>query len=651
MLKDKENQSKSEKEESLVQKGEIRGLTPKALIIGFICLIGIIALNQYAEFTNSISGLGVSIMPTIAGMTVMFVFMLLSPVLGPFRLNRYELILIYVILMLGGLVASLGLVGFSVGNMASVVILYLDNPGVYGPIYEQLSSFLVIKDQAAGMQFWLGGNDGVPWSLWIGPIITWTIFWGTMFWVLICIVTLIRKHWTDREMLTYPLVAPVVELLEGFERGEGKKPIWANLMFRYGLIFPVIFYLPQTFQFFFPVVPAIPEVLDLGQYFTAEPWSAVRTWPPFRFWLDPLVIGIGYLVSAELTFSLWFFYLLYKIPIQVAFSATGNSLAFQMAGEVGRGMFIGISLSCLYLARHDIKAMIRCALGKNKDSSFDDSNEPLPYAVAFWSGILGIIFVVLFSIYMLKINPMAVVAFLTIFFGVTLGFARLRAEAGYPHTQPSMQFASTYILRGLGQERLGTTTSFTLINYYNPMDEGNFGALTGILLECYKFGDRARINRKSMTKVMILTFLVAAIAGYVIVLPIIYNHGLFNLDSHRLYHGRHSHALSSLQYMPVEWVTSYGLGISLALAMMALKVSFVWWPFNPLGAAMAPLSYMGRYWGAFLIAWLIKTILMRYGGPLIVQKARGFFIGLIVGTVAMSVLDTVVKIIIQGFVH
>jgi len=64
---------------------------------------------------------------------------------------------------------------------------------------------------------------------------------------------------------------------------------------------------------------------------------------------------------------------------------------------------------------------------------------------------------------------------------------------------------------------------------------------------------------------------------------------------------------------------------------------FYWWPFNPLGYALAVSWTVTVLWFACLVAWLAKSRLLRYGGMKAFVAARPFFIGLVVGEFSISI--------------
>ena len=83
-------------------------------------------------------------------------------------------------------------------------------------------------------------------------------------------------------------------------------------------------------------------------------------------------------------------------------------------------------------------------------------------------------------------------------------------------------------------------------------------------------------------------------------------------------------------------------GFILTVVLSLLRTSFVWWPFHPAGYALA-LSYaMEYFWLPVMIAWLLKFLIVRYGGVKMYRAAIPFFLGLILGDYTMGSLWAIV---------
>src|SRR5262249_39861913 len=74
-----------------------------------------------------------------------------------------------------------------------------------------------------------------------------------------------------------------------------------------------------------------------------------------------------------------------------------------------------------------------------------------------------------------------------------------------------------------------------------------------------------------------------------------------------------------------------GTGLVVTAALMALRSRFTWWPFHPVGYAVAGTFTMPWLWCATLVGWLIKVLVIRYGGMKNYRRAIPFFVGLILG--------------------
>ena len=113
--------------------------------------------------------------------------------------------------------------------------------------------------------------------------------------------------------------------------------------------------------------------------FTTRPWSALGYFP---LGFHPNTIGLVYLLSSEVSFSCWFFYLLRKLEtvycVAVGWGggrgASAGSAAARMpfTPEQGAGAWLAVAAASLWLARRAIAEAVRNALRPPTDI------EPLP---------------------------------------------------------------------------------------------------------------------------------------------------------------------------------------------------------------------------------------------------------------------------------
>jgi len=80
------------------------------------------------------------------------------------------------------------------------------------------------------------------------------------------------------------------------------------------------------------------------------------------------------------------------------------------------------------------------------------------------------------------------------------------------------------------------------------------------------------------------------------------------------------------------------------LLLTSLRLRFLWWPLHPIGYAMAGTAIMLNLWFSMFAAWVLKGLLVRYGGLKAYRRSLPFFLGLILG----DFLSAGVWILIEG---
>lgn len=54
---------------------------------------------------------------------------------------------------------------------------------------------------------------------------------------------------------------------------------------------------------------------------------------------------------------------------------------------------------------------------------------------------------------------------------------------------------------------------------------------------------------------------------------------------------------------------------------------------------------MGVFWGPFFLVWIIKGLIMRYGGTHLEKRLRPLFLGMVMGSVIMSIISGTINIV------
>lgn len=94
---------------------------------------------------------------------------------------------------------------------------------------------------------------------------------------------------------------------------------------------------------------------------------------------------------------------------------------------------------------------------------------------------------------------------------------------------------------------------------------------------------------------------------------------------------------STMQYetgfytSPHNPVLHFGLGIGITSVLSYLRLRFTGWPIHPVGYLMLGTFPGVHLWFSIFIGWILKTLIVRWGGSSVYQRAKPFFFGLIVG--------------------
>ena len=141
---------------------------------------------------------------------------------------------------------------------------------------------------------------------------------------------------------------------------------------------------------------------------------------------------------------------------------------------------------------------------------------------------------------------------------------------------------------------------------------------------------------------MLLAILVSLVGSVVMILYLAYEYGGINLNG--WFFGGGTRApfdyITTKLNVPTGfnldgWVhTCVGGGI-MALLVLA-RQTLLWWPLHPIGYPIGAVWLMDQLWFSIFLAWLVKLLVMKYGGPRLFRRARPFFLGMILGQFSIA---------------
>jgi hypothetical protein len=222
-------------------------------------------------------------------------------------------------------------------------------------------------------------------------------------------------------------------------------------------------------------------------------------------------------------------------------------------------------------------------------------------------------------------------------------FARIRGEAGLSMgviLWPKMLDEVMLTLTGSKALLPAELTVLYSVRwlYFGP----STGGVIACQLESFKIAGEAGFRSRATGGVLLMAALLALPLAFAWTLHTYYGKGFLLMPiGHRqlsmvgsqVYwsYANLNDAMSNPTNTDWRGLSAMGTGAAVVVALAALRARFLWWPLHPIGYMAANSWGMHWNWGSFTLGWLIKALLLRYGGLRAFRAAVPFFIGLVVG--------------------
>ncbi len=614
---------------------------PTALLTAGLLVVSLMWMKQAGLVSHGVQ-LAESV-PVVPAVSALLLLTLLLPIMRRFpailRMNRAGNLMIYVFLAIAISMSSVGVARLMFPN-ATAVFYFASPENDFAKLQSYVPSWMAPTDpEVIRTMYEAADDEKVPWGAWLTPLAAWTILMLALFVLMLCVMTMFRKQWSDRERLTFPIVYLVTEIA-GKDDEKSTLSFFKEPAMWIGFGLAAAYNIMNILNAWNPAVPAMGRAYDLGALFTERPWSAIR---PLSIAWRPENFGLGYLVPTEITFSVWVFYLAERL-VNVATTSIGYELSgFPFVQEQSFGAYLALGGFLIWVSREHLGNIMRKVFVG--DPNVDDSDEPMSYRMAVWGGLisLAVILIWVTSAGMALWTALIYFGLLILF---ALVYARARAEAGaamvwlfpfYQHKKMMLNVLGSKPFVG-NSGNWGNLTVFSLLMH---LSRGYFQSMMAYQIEATKIAEQARIRQRTMSVWLVVALVVGLGGAYVIHLQAYYQHGANILEGGTTQGGYRTRlAVQEFEelsgFMRAEKLPdrartgAAGVGVLLTLAMVLLRSVFLRFPLHPLGYAMVT-AYGGPLWGPFFIVWLIKTIVLRIGGMGMYRKLIPFFLGIVVG--------------------
>lgn len=174
-------------------------------------------------------------------------------------------------------------------------------------------------------------------------------------------------------------------------------------------------------------------------------------------------------------------------------------------------------------------------------------------------------------------------------------------------------------------------------------------------IESLKIGERSGMNNRKLLWAMALAIGVGAVATFWSYLQTAYKYGtLAKFRGHVGHFGWEcfNPLQNWLQYpqgTDVTAVAFMGGGFIFVFFLYAMRARFLWWPLHPSGYVLSGASWGGMiyFWFPVMLSWLIKSIILKYGGLKVHRKGIPFFFGLILGDFIPRSIWSIVSLVLN----
>ena len=640
--------------------GEQR-VTARAIIIATVVAVAAAVITPYTAYVARTWHFGWGTLPN-GPVVIAFVLVaangLMLRLWASRALTRADVLIIYSIATIAAALIVVH-VPYTIGLAAYPYYRARSEYGWEQQILPHLPTWLHPRDPEVSAWFWEGLPAGIslPWGQWVTPVAGWGAFTLAMMAAMMCLGALLRKDWIERQRLTFPLIEIPMALVNGESRPRLSKSSFRFSSFWLGFVPTSIVILLIWLNGLFPAVPAPSRDYPIGQNFAGLglPWSTLSE---MRVRIAPATIGVMALVPGEVSFSVWAFYLIFRVYLLVcgAFgvppggtAAAGDFNPRAFFDYAADGGFIIIAAIALFRSRDSFAAGIRRLLLGRREP--DDPTAPMSNAAA----VLGFVAANAFMLWWARRAGMSwgSYAFIMAAFYVALvGTVRLTAAAGLlQHRPPTPE--RWIILRTLGARAIDPA-SLTMYSYLSMgyLLEPQSWAMN-YMVNSFKLMHRGRIRGRGFALAVTVAMVAVLIACSASVLYISYRYGAVSLQCWPIFAVptcafRELNASLSSPENADNWLRlALLVGGVFTAGLSWMSSHFVWWPFSPIGFVIASVMHTNRdIWANALLGWLLATLIRRFGGLHLYHSLRPAFVGLIFGhyltDAAMAVFATVV---------
>lgn len=651
------------KAKQLMVTGEKRakpstGLSARSVLIA-LALVSVFAyITPYNDYDLANTFVAGNLLPTSSMIVLLLFVFIVNPMLRRFApkyaFRSHELSALWALIVIASGIPAAGLWRYIIPQLPNLLYRASAANRWDELLLPHAPPWLVITDKAAAKGFYEGTGGRILWDAWLAPLAFWIPFAFALFFAVFCLATLLRRQWMEREQFTFPLVQLPYELTCEHPAGKLLPPLLYSPPMWVGFFASALLHTLCGLNTYFPNVPAIRRSRGLGEYISGFPWDAIAG---TGIHIYPAAIGLTYLLTTEVAFSLWFFYVLERLQ-QLLFAYYGWSGLGYSATDFVQYQQVGAVLGLLFIIAYTARSHWRQVIAKvnpfaklKSPTPLSDEDEPMPYSVAFWGFVLTTLglFVVLVS---LGMDALLALTFIVMAYGFYLAVSWIATNGGMVMVQMRI-LPFDPLIAIFGTKRFSPKGVLTMCLLQEAFTYDQREVLMPSLLNAMKMAQLSGLRQRQLMGWGAVAIVLAAFVSLYAWLKLGYTKGAVTLTKTATFawHANYPYMLAA-QYidpgMTPNWFKVNGMIVGLVgfVGLYLLRLHFSL-PIHPVGWIVCRGWAMEQFWLMILLGWLAKAIIVRYGGLTGYKALRPFFLGIVLGDLTMAGIFTVIGFITQ----
>ena len=625
------------------------------MLLGVIVAAGVGLFAGYGEMMIHSSPMSNDHCAPVALFALFLALILLSVPLGLIRrrwaLSPAELGLVYIMALAAAAVPTRGFASF-IGPVVTGAQYYAaPENGWERLILPHIRHLTWLMPQGAATvdHYYAGLPKGapIPWRAWVAPVFWWWAFCMALSFVMVCVAVILRRQWMANERLVYPLVQAPLELIRHGE-DSGKPSIFRSRLLWLGMMVPCLLFSMNGLARYFPAYLSSIRLRTSVALFGKI--------AKVRVSFSPISLGLLYFVRSDVLMGLWIFPLVVQVIYgylrYIGFAPMQPKLGIWSYDTIraftGSGVMLVYVVHFLYMARRHIFGVLKTAFGRSGGAS--DKGEIMSYRTAVWGILLGGAFLAMW-LHAAGMSWWQAVVYLVFAFIIYLALTRVVAEAGLPVAQPPA-VAGDMMVGVFGSSSFSKANLAAFGFTYPFHAEMRCNVMTHAANALKTGHETIRGGRRMLLVAIMVAVCLGFLGAMALQIYFPYTEGGANLDRFTFvtcakYSWQDAQKRIESPMGPVwKGYPLMAIGGSAMAALLFAIHRFPGFPIHPAGLLIS-FQWTGFVlWFSALVIWIVKGLMLKWGGPGLYRGFRPFFLGLIVGEVLTAGVWTGVDIIV-----